>query len=142
MLDVSLEENLDVEAVLDDGSQIVGLRQDLWERLGLPIRSDHVMVMEAANKSKDQTMGLLQDLKIIIGGYDFYLQVQVVKDAPYEMLLGRPFLTLTQAVTRHFRNGDSHVTLIDPNTEAIITVPTRPRKRMMGPCKGHCKMDF
>jgi hypothetical protein len=46
------------------------------------------MVMELANKSKDKTMGLLQDLKIEIGGYDFYLQVQVVKDAPYEMFLG------------------------------------------------------
>ena len=34
------------------------------------------MVMESANKSKDETMGLLQDLKIKIEEYNFYVQVK------------------------------------------------------------------
>jgi gag-polyprotein putative aspartyl protease len=113
-----------VEALADNGSQIISIQKDLWEKIGTPIRSDHVMVMESANKSKDETMRLLQDLKIDIGSYDFYLQVQVVKDTPYEMLLGWPFYTLTQAMHRHFLNGNSHLTLIDPNTQAVITIPT------------------
>ena len=74
-------------------------------------------------------MGLLQDLKIGIGGYDFYLQVQVVKDAPYKMLLGRPFFTLTQAMHKHFDNGESRLTLIDPNSGDKITFPTRAQIR-------------
>ena len=82
------------------------------------------MVMESANKTKDETMGLLQDLKIDIGGYDFYLQVQVVKDAPYEMLLGRSFFTLTQATHKHFDNRESRLTLLNPNTGDKITFPT------------------
>ena len=117
-------------ATVDDGSQIVSIRQDIWEKIGLPIRSDMIMVMESANKTKDETMGLLQDLKITIGGYDFYLQVQVVRDAPYEMLLGRPFFTLTQATHRHFDNGESRLTLLDPNTHDRITFPTRVRERI------------
>lgn len=117
-------------ATVDDGSQIVSIRQDIWEKIGLPIRSDMIMVMESANKTKDETMGLLQDLKITIGGYDFYLQVQVVRDAPYEMLLGRPFFTLTQATHRHFDNGESRLTLLDPNTHDRITFPTRARERI------------
>ena len=88
-----------------------------------------VMVMESANKTKNETMGLLQDLKITLGGYNFYLQVQVVKDAPYEMLLGRPFFTLTQATHKHFDNGESRLTLIDPNTQDQITFPTKARER-------------
>ena len=67
--------------MVDDGSQIISILQDKWERIGLPIRSDKIMVMELANKSKDETMGLLQDLKVNIGGYNFYHQVQVVRDA-------------------------------------------------------------
>ena len=117
-------------ATVDDGSQIVSIRQDIWEKIGLPIRSDMIMVMESANKTKDETMGLLQDLKITIGGYDFYLQVQVVRDAPYEMLLGRPFFTLTQATHRHFDNGESRLTLLDPNTHDRITFPTHARERI------------
>jgi hypothetical protein len=118
-----------IEALADDGSQILSIRRDIWEKIGIPIRADHLMVMESANKSKNETMGLLQDLKIEIGGYDFYVQVQVVQEAPYELLLGRPFFTLTQATHRHFSNGDSHLTLVDPNTQAVITIPTRARKR-------------
>lgn len=125
----TLIQGIKVVATVDDGSQIVSIRQDMWEKIGLPIRSDKIMVMESANKSKDATMGLLQDLKIDIGGYDFYLQVQVVKDAPYEMLLGRPFFTLTQATHKHFDNGESRLTLLDPNSGDKITFPTRARDR-------------
>jgi gag-polyprotein putative aspartyl protease len=124
-----LIQGVKVIATVDDGSQIISIRQDMWEKIGLPIRSDKTMIMESANKSKDETMGLLQDLKIDIGGYDFYLQVQVVKDAPYEMLLGRPFFTLTQATHKHFDNGESRLTLFDPNTGDKITFPTKARNR-------------
>ena len=127
-LDVHIEGNK-VEALADDGSQIISIRRDVWERFGSPIRSDHVMVMESANLSKNETMGLLQNLKIVIGGYEFYVQAQVVQNAPYELLLGRPFFTLTQATHRHFSNGSSHLTLVDPNTQAVITIPTHARKR-------------
>ena len=120
---------VEVIATLDDGSQIISIRQDKWEKTGLPIRSDKIMIMESANKSRDETMGLLQDLKITIGGYDFYLQVQVVRDAPYEMLLGRPFFTLTSASHKHFDCGDSRLTLFDPNTGNKIMLPTRPRDK-------------
>ncbi|PPQ79753.1 LOW QUALITY PROTEIN: hypothetical protein CVT25_003315 [Psilocybe cyanescens] len=126
--EVLLEGRITVEALMDDGCQIVALQRNLWERLGLPIRSDHQMQMVSANATTSQTVGLLHNLKITIGGYEFYLQVQVVDDAPYEMLLGRTLLTLTQASIQHFSNGDSHITLIDPNTCTVITVPTRTRK--------------
>ena len=124
-----LIQGLKVVATVDDGSQIISIRQDMCEKIGLPIRSDKIMIMESANKSKDKTMGLLQDLKINIGGYDFYLQVQVMKDAPYEMLLGRPFFTLTQASHKHFDNRESRLTLFDPNTRDKIMFPTRARNR-------------
>ena len=132
VIDVEIH-GLKLIATVDDGSQIISIRQDIWEKIGLPIRSDKIMVMESANKTKDETMGLLQDLKINIGGYDFYLQVQVVKDAPYEMLLGRPFFTLTQATHKHFDNGESRLTLFDPNTGDRITFPTRARVRDIKP---------
>jgi gag-polyprotein putative aspartyl protease len=128
VIDIMIQ-GIKVVATVDDGSQIISIRQDMWEKIGLPIRSDKIMIMESANKTKDETMGLLQDLKINIGGYDFYLQVQVVKDAPYEMLLGRPFFTLTQATHKHFDNGESRLTLFDPNTGDKITFPTRARNR-------------
>ncbi|KAJ3565953.1 hypothetical protein NP233_g7310 [Leucocoprinus birnbaumii] len=141
-LPVTLEGRLEVDAILDEGSQIIGLRRDLWEKLGLPIHSDKVMVMESANKSTNKTMGLLRNLRVSIGDCDFYLQAQVVDNTSYDMLLGRPFLTLAQANTRHFTNGDSHITLVDPNSHSIITVPTRPRVRNAPPGFHSTPSDF
>ncbi len=118
-----------VDAILDDGSQIVALRADFWHKMGRALRTDHLLVMESANQSTNDTQGLLPDLPIKVGDHTFYIQAQVVESASYEMLLGRPFLTLCQANTRHFKNGDAHITLIDPNTQAAITIPTHARVR-------------
>ncbi|KAJ2912850.1 hypothetical protein MD484_g7577, partial [Candolleomyces efflorescens] len=128
-IEVNLEDRLKVHAILDEGSQIIGLRRELWERLHIPVRSDHVMTMEAANSSKNRTTGLLPNLKVSVGQCNFYLQVQVIDSASYDMLLGRPFHTLAQALIKHFRNGDALITLTDPNTDAVITVPTKSRAR-------------
>jgi len=62
MILLKLEDHVDVEAVLDEGSQVIGLRQDIWEQLGLPIHSNQTMVMQSANKSCNTTMGLLPNL--------------------------------------------------------------------------------
>ena len=43
-----------VTATVDDGSQIISIQQDKWEKIGLPIRSDRIMVMDSANKSKNK----------------------------------------------------------------------------------------
>jgi hypothetical protein len=127
---LELDGKFTVEAILDEGSQIIGIRRDIWERLGLPLLKDHTILMESANATTEMTLGLLRDLPARIGNSTFYLQAQVFENAPYEMLLGRPFLTLTQAKTHHYHNGDSHITLLDPNTQETITIPTSARIRV------------
>ena len=57
-----LEDHISVEAVLDERSQVIGLRHDIWEKLGLPIHLEQTMVMQSANKSCNTTMGLLPNL--------------------------------------------------------------------------------
>ncbi|KJA25399.1 hypothetical protein HYPSUDRAFT_111893, partial [Hypholoma sublateritium FD-334 SS-4] len=79
--------------------------------------------MESANSLIDMTLGLLHNLKVTIGGYDFYLQVQVVHNMPYEVLLGLHFHVLTQLGTQFYRDRSSHITIDDPNTGAKIMVP-------------------
>lgn len=128
---------LSVEGVMDKGSQIIGLRRDIWERLAIPLQSDHIMIMESANKSTDKMVGLIQDLEISIGGFKFYVQAQVVQDVPYELLIGRPFITLTQLVAKNSDDGSSVVTLIDPNMNAVISVPTRARTKRPNPSEAN-----
>ncbi|KAF9441805.1 hypothetical protein P691DRAFT_612289, partial [Macrolepiota fuliginosa MF-IS2] len=124
-----LNKQVMVDAILDEGSQISAIRQDVWQKLGLPLMSKETMVMESANAMREAMLGLLRDLPVCIRRNTFYLQVQVVDNASYEMLLGRPFLTLTEAHTHHYATGDSHITLRDPNTYDTFTIPTKARVR-------------
>jgi hypothetical protein len=64
---------------------------------------------------------------------DIYLQVQVMPNAPYDILLGRPFYALTECITKDFANRDQHLTVTDPNTRKCITIPTREQKRHQHP---------
>lgn len=130
-------EGITVEAVIDSGSQIVAIRKDLWERAGYPIRSDHLLTMESANGTSDETLGLLHDLPVTIGGIQLYLQVQVVVNAPYEMLLGRPFIKYTEANDKSWSDGTNHLTLTDPNSGAVVTIPTRKRRKPKKSCPHH-----
>ena len=129
MLDVGLKNNVNVEGILDEGFQIIAIRRDIWERTGEALCSDYKMVVESPNSTTNSTMGVINDLKITIGGYDFYVQAQVIKNAPYELLLGQPFSILTKANNKNFKDGSSHLTTVDPNSKAQISIPTRERER-------------
>ncbi|TFK16998.1 hypothetical protein FA15DRAFT_568142, partial [Coprinopsis marcescibilis] len=119
-----------LHGILDKGSQVIGLKKSVWEKLGIPCRSDHRMKIESANQTTSSTTGLLPNLKVAIGECVFYLQVQVIKDASYDFLLGRPFHTLAKAVISHiYDSGQAQITLTDPNPKVVITLPTTNRDK-------------
>ena len=64
--------------VLDLGSKIVAMPKQVWEDLGLPVRSDHVMMMSNANTSTESTLGIVENLRLDFGAGKICLQVQVV----------------------------------------------------------------
>ncbi|KAF6741016.1 hypothetical protein DFP72DRAFT_982676, partial [Ephemerocybe angulata] len=126
-IEVNIAGKIKIDALVDDGSQIIGIHRDIWRKLGIPARSDHTLTMEAANSSKSSTAGLLPHLEVWIGSHVFYLQVQVVDDASYDMLLGRPFHALTRLNCQHHSDGGADIILRDPNTGAVIRCPTKER---------------
>ena len=74
--------------VLDSGSEIVAMPKWVWEDLGLPVRSDHVMTMSNANTSTESTLGIVENLRLDFGAGKICLQVQVVLRANFDLLLG------------------------------------------------------
>lgn len=100
------------------------MNRKVWERIGMPILSQHTIVMESANKTTSKLLGLMNNVALCIGLLILYIQVQVMDNIPFEVLLGRPFQALTNCVTRDFADGQQHVTLQDPNSGVEVTVPT------------------
>ncbi|KAG6328837.1 hypothetical protein ID866_10253 [Astraeus odoratus] len=90
-IDGSLNNHIHIECLLDQGAQIVTIRHDLWEALGVPVHPDLATTLEAANKSKEEALGIVENMCLKISGMEFKLQTHVVGDAPFDLLLGCPF---------------------------------------------------
>jgi len=123
----TIEGKVTCECLLDNGSQMVTMNEKIWKKLGNNLRIQECVEMQAANSSRTITNGRLRDVKFTFGDIDVYLQVQVMSNVPYDVLLGRPFTALTECVTRDYRNGDQHITIRDPNSDTVVTLPTRER---------------
>ncbi|KDQ49825.1 hypothetical protein JAAARDRAFT_97390, partial [Jaapia argillacea MUCL 33604] len=129
-----LNKKLTCECILDPGAQIVAIDKTVWERLGLPLQSDHIMRMVNTNNSSNAvrqpslrvnaTMGLLEKVHFQFGLVSLYLQVQVVENAAFEVLLGRPFFALRQAQSEDSMEGEQKLALTDPNNHSKVTVVT------------------
>jgi len=85
------------EALLDSGSQIVSMTRDVaaankisWDP-GLSIQ------LQSANGSLSRTCGLAKNVPFMLGDVTVLLQVHIMETAPYKILLGRPFDTITES---------------------------------------------
>ncbi|KAF9231666.1 hypothetical protein BU15DRAFT_82127 [Melanogaster broomeanus] len=129
-----------ISCILDAGSEIITMPKWVWQSLGLPVHSDHIMTMESANTQKDATIGMLENLQLNFGSGDVFVQVQVLGRANFELLLGRPFHCLMSATTDDFPDGSQNVTLRDPNTGKEYKLPTHAWLEGCPSCKRgiHC----
>ncbi|KIO00971.1 hypothetical protein M404DRAFT_89666, partial [Pisolithus tinctorius Marx 270] len=72
--------------------------------------------------SKDETLGLVQDALLRIGPAEVQVLIQVIKSAPFNILLGRPFLCVIQARTQDFRNRQQTLEFTDLETDKRIQI--------------------
>ncbi|KAL5536583.1 hypothetical protein ACEPAF_405 [Sanghuangporus sanghuang] len=110
-----IEDTVEVECVLDQGAVVCLLHKDVWEKLQIPLSPDKGMILETADAARSSTIGMISNAKFMIAEIDVLLQVQVVPNAPFQALLGRPFFTIMECETKDYTSGDQHITLTDLN---------------------------
>jgi Protein of unknown function (DUF4100)/Aspartyl protease len=116
-----------VEAILDPGCQIVAMSEEVCNALALHYDPTIRLNMMSANGGVDQSLGLSRNVPFLVGDITLYLQVHVLRNPAYDILLGRPFDVLTQSVVRNYPDETQTVTILDPNSGKKATVPTIPR---------------
>ncbi|KAJ7077381.1 hypothetical protein B0H15DRAFT_955076 [Mycena belliarum] len=116
-----------VECIVDGGSQIIAMAESVCHDLALSYDPRIVLRMQSATGSVSPSLGLARNVPFRIGDITLYLQVHIVRNPAYDVLLGRPFDVLTQSIVRNFANEDQTITICDPNTGKLATVPTVPR---------------
>ena len=100
------------------------MSEDVCHALGLPYNPDIRLNMQSANGDIDKTLGLARNVPFLVGEVTVYLQVHVVREPAYDILLGRPFDVLTRSIVKNFANEDQTLTIHDPNTGKNATIPT------------------
>ena len=80
--------------------------------------------MVSANAGIDQTLGLARNVAFIVGDITLYLQMHILRSPTYDILLGRPFVILTQSMVCNYRDENQTITICDSNTGKSATVPT------------------
>ncbi|KAJ6484677.1 hypothetical protein C8R45DRAFT_1147519 [Mycena sanguinolenta] len=116
-----------VECIVDGGSQIIAMSEAVCHELSLIYDPRVILRMQSANGSISPSLGLARNVPFRIGDITLYLQVHIVRNPAYDVLLGRPFDVLTQSIIRNFANEDQTITICDPNSGKLATVPTVPR---------------
>lgn len=94
--------------------------------LGLAYDPDVILNMQSANGTVDSSLGLARNVPFNIGDLTFYLQVHIIRNPTYNVLLGRPFDIITGSTINNFANEDQTITVRDPNTGKAATVLTFP----------------
>src|SRR6202790_1845530 len=118
-----------VEAIIDPGSQIIAMAEDVGIDLDLIYDPTIVLNMQSANGEVDKSLGLARNVPMRIGEITLYVQIHIIRSPAYDILLGRPFDILTESVVRNFANEEQTITIFDPNSGRRATVPTSPRGR-------------
>ncbi|KZT24730.1 hypothetical protein NEOLEDRAFT_1066922 [Neolentinus lepideus HHB14362 ss-1] len=125
---VSLVDNKEkVEAILDPSSQIIAMSEGVCLSLGIAFDPMVRVQMQSANKTVNLTLGLVHNVPFQVGSITLYLQMHVVRDPAYDILLGQPFNVLMQSNIQNFFNEMQTITITDPNSDLVATIPTYPR---------------
>ena len=123
-LEAVVEDKAKVTCILDQGCQIIAMSRRVWEKLHLSILSDRVINMTSANSSVERSLGLMPRLRLRFGLVEMVVQAHVMDNAPFDILLGRPFFQAGLCHTIDFANGEQHITITDPATRHEVTIPT------------------
>ena len=119
-----INHHLFIESILNPGSQVISMAEEVCHSLRLIYNPEVKLRMQSANGEIDETLGLVRNVPIQIGEITLYLQFHIVRNPTYDILLGRPFDVLVESIVRNFENEGQMVTIHDPNSGKMATVPT------------------
>jgi hypothetical protein len=132
----------EVESLLDSGSQIISMAKEYALDLEISWDPDIVVHMESANRSLEKTLGLAKNIPFLFGHITIYLQVHIMENPAYKVLLGRPFDTVTESLVKNERDGNQSLTLTDPNTGERCVMRTHERGKVPNILKKPVRQGF
>ena len=129
------------ESILDGGSQIVSMSKAAAEDLGLTWDPKILIHMQSANGQFEKSLGLAKNVPFKFGTVTVYLQVHVLNEPAYKVLLGRPFDAVTRSTYKNDEKGGQTLILKCPATNVDTEIDTFERGKSPEGSKTH-NQDF
>ncbi|KXN92595.1 hypothetical protein AN958_04431 [Leucoagaricus sp. SymC.cos] len=85
------------EALLNSGSQIISMSHEAASTCRITWDPELTINMQSANRQITKTWSLAKNVPFNFGNVTIHLQVHVMEQAPYRVLLGRPFDVITES---------------------------------------------
>jgi hypothetical protein len=95
--------------------------------LGISYDPSIQLNMESMNGGIDCSLGLARNIPCRFGAISLYLQIHVIREPAYDILIGQPFDVLTTSIVKNFTIEDQTITISNLNSGRIATIPTFPR---------------
>jgi hypothetical protein len=124
MMDINGKDS--VESIVDSGSAIIAMAEAVCHKLALCYDPAVTILMQSANGGIDHSLGLAHNVPCEIGNITLYMQIHIIRNPAYDILLGRPFDVLTESVIRNYCNEAQTITIHDLNSSRTATIPTIP----------------
>ena len=126
-----VDNKMEVECILDPGCQIVAMSEAVAMHLGVSWDPRVVLRMQSANGQVNPSLGLAHNVPFQFANVTIYLQVHIIREAAYDVLLGRPFDDITRSIISNRKGGQQTITLHCPNSKIVATIPTFPRGKAL-----------
>jgi hypothetical protein len=105
------------------------MSEEICHDLGLAYDPSLHLNMKSANSTTDSSLGLACNIPCHLAEINLFLQIHVIKNLAYNILLSRPFNILTESVIKNYCNEDWTITICNPNSNCQATVPTVPHRK-------------
>ena len=130
-LDVKLAGKHPEVGLYDTGAELVCISAVAAKELKLPFNPDRKLCMRDANGGTKTTFGVVENLNVQINGISVLVHAWIIDNAPYRLLLGRPFQLAANADTEEA--GDVLVIEDPGKTGHRLRIPMRPHTNTQQP---------
>ncbi|KAF8236439.1 hypothetical protein L208DRAFT_1252312, partial [Tricholoma matsutake] len=116
-----------VESVVDPGSSIIAMSEEVCHELGLAYDPSVHIPLQLANGGIDERLGLARNVPCEVGTITIYMQIHIIRNPAYDILLGRPFDVVMKSTVKNWSDESQTITIYDPNSTRSSTILTFPR---------------
>ncbi|KAG7442754.1 uncharacterized protein BT62DRAFT_905264 [Guyanagaster necrorhizus] len=104
-LTLVIDELHEVESILDKGYQVVAMSTVIWHQCRLPLDLTIKIALTSANRKIEWFLGLCRNVPFTFKGLKVLLQVHIVENTAYDVILERPFSMLCEIKIDNCTNG-------------------------------------